>query len=319
MISDEALSDLRSMSVGLTTYAPMSSGVLARFADEIEAGGPVSGVVDGHPDAAAPLFGLRALAGVRWLVLNGRAPELFEHLLGLTAGIGDPEYAERTWQLFRQALLSHPGEIRAALDRPVQQHQPGRASLLLTGLAMLQAPRVRLLEIGACAGLNLLVDKYRWFGPGWEWGDPDSPVRLAASGPSPGAVEIVDRAGCDLAPRNAADPADAMILQSFLPHERDIEQLELDEAIALAGRYGLEVEQADAVEWLADQLDPRKANRSVCTVVWHSLFWGYLDARQQADVERLLTHAAQSTRVARVGFEPHDWSTASRLQVTVYS
>jgi hypothetical protein len=184
---------------------------------------------------------------------------------------------------------------------------------------MLAAPRVRLLELGACAGLNLLVDRYRWFGHGWEWGDADSSVRLATDGRHPGDVHIVDRAGCDLFPRDPADPADALILRSFLPHERDIEQLELDDAMALAARCGVRVDKADAIGWLKAELAADADDRSTYTVVWHSLFWPFLGPRQQRDAELLLSRAALSRRVARVSFEPHEWETAPRLQLTVYS
>ncbi len=307
------------MSGGMATYAPVSSGILSRLVDEVEEGGPVAQALAEHPDAGAPLFCMRALSGVRWLVLSGLAPDLEAHLRNLTSGIGDPTYVEQTWLLFRDAMLKNPGEIRAALDRPIQQHQPGRAAALLSGLGMLGAPRVRLLELGACAGLNLLVDRYRWFGPDWEWGDADSPVRLATDGRNPGDIRIVERAGCDLVPRDPADPADSLIVRSFLPPERDIEQLELDDALTLASRFGVQVDKADAVEWLEAKLSAVEEDRSIYTVVWHSLFWSYLDPQQQTQIERLLSRAACKRKVARVSFEPHEWETAPRLQITVYS
>ncbi|MFC4500615.1 MULTISPECIES: DUF2332 domain-containing protein [Streptomyces] len=317
--SEETISDLRAMSAGSAGYAPVSADLLARLADDAEHGGPVWSLIGGHPQAAEPLFGIRAVAGVRWLMLSGLAPELAEHLRHLTAGIGDREYATRTWQLSAQALLDHPDQTRAALDRPVQQHQPGRASVLLAALGMLGAPKVRLLELGACAGLNLLVDRYRWFGPGWEWGDPDSPVRLVAHGKAPGDLTIVERAGCDLAPRDPADPADVLILHSFLPPERDIERMELDDALALAARSEVRVDKADAADWLAAELARPAGDGDVRTVVWHSLLWGYLTPRQQTDIERVLSEAAARMPLARAGFEPHNWGLAPRLQVTVYS
>ncbi|MFI5998780.1 DUF2332 domain-containing protein [Streptomyces sp. NPDC051362] len=318
MIPEESIRSLRAMATAMAPHMPMSSDMLTMLTDDVESRGPISRLIADHPDAAAPLFGLRALAGVRLLVLTGQAPELADHLQSLMSNLDDPAYGERTRALFRQALLDHPDEIAAAMDRPVQQHMPRRAGVLLRGLGMVAAPKVRLLEIGACAGLNLAFDRYRWFGHGWEWGDARSPVRLATTGPRPGDFEIVDRAGCDLEPRDPADSYDAMILRSFLPHEREVEQLELDDAISLAARVGTRVDRADAVEWLRKELS-RPAEPGVCTVVWHSLFWWYLSSRDHLAIEDILTAAAGRIQLARICYEPHAWSGVPRLQTVLYS
>ncbi|MGW7047829.1 DUF2332 family protein [Streptomyces avermitilis] len=306
------------MAAATVAHTPMSADVLTMLTDDIESHGLISRLIADHPDAAAPLFGLRALAGVRFLVLTGQAPELAGHLEHLMSNLDDPTYAKRTRALFRKSLLDHPDEIRAAMGRPVQQHVPRRAGLLLRGLGMLAAPKVRLLEIGACAGLNLALDRYHWFGPGWEWGDAQSQVRLATTGPCPGDFDIVDRAGCDLVPRDPADPNDAMILRSFIPHERDIEQLELDDAMALAARTGIRVEKSDAVQWLRNELS-KPDEAGVYTVVWHSLFWWYLSPREHSEIEDILSTAAERMRLARICYEPSAWAGTPRLQTVLYS
>jgi hypothetical protein len=310
---------LRAMAKSMAASAKMSADMLEGVADDVEAGGPISRLVNDHPEVEEPLFFVRVLAGVRFLVLTGRAPALAAHLEQLTGRMGEPDYDRRTWELFADTVLTHPDEIRSAVDRPVQQHQPRRAAKLLTGLTYLSAPRIRLLEIGACAGLNLLFDQYRWFGDKWEWGATSSGVRLLAAGPRPGSIEIVERAGCDRCPRDPADPTDATILRSFLPTEAEVEQWELDEALELAAGAQVRIDKADAVDWLADQLDRRTEGRSVYTVVWHSLFWSYLSAQQQADIERLCAGAARSMPLAKISYEPFTWSTAPRLQMNVYS
>ncbi|MFF5408437.1 DUF2332 domain-containing protein [Streptomyces misionensis] len=317
MIPAETVRSLRMMAEAMTPQMPMSADLLTMLTDDVESNGPISRLLADHPESGTPLFPMRALAGVKLLVLTGRAPELAHHLRGMMEHVGDPAYTARSRDLFRRALLDHPDDIRSALDRPVQQHQPGRSEYLLRGMTMLAAPKVRLLEIGACAGLNLMVDRYRWFGRGWEWGDAASPVRLAAGGPRPGDIEIVDRAGCDIEPRNAADPHDAAILRSFIPPEREVEELDLNNAIALAAESGIRVEKADAVEWLREQLS-HPGEPGVCTVIWHSLFWWYLGSEDQTAIEEILAEASERMQVARVCYEPHAWAGAMRLQVVTY-
>ncbi len=319
MITASSLSTLRTVAASLARSAPMSAEMLLHVCDDIEICGPISRLIGTHPDAGSPLYCLKALAAVKYLVESGKAPELEVHLKGLAEHIGEPAFDLRTWDLFRETLLGNPAEIGAALDRPIQQHHPNRAGFLLNGLRILNAPKIRLLELGACAGLNLLLDRYRWLGNGWEWGAHDSPVRLIAHCPAPGAVEIVERAGCDQYPRDPASPEDAAILRSFIPYELDVEQLDLDDALVMASQLDLRVDKADAVEWLAYQLGRSQSDQSVYTVVWHSMFWGYLDPVKHAAIETILSAAASHMPLARICHEPHSWSHPPRLQITVYS
>jgi hypothetical protein len=108
------------------------------------------------------------------------------------------------------------------------------------------------------------------------------------------------------------------VLRSFLPYEADVSRLEFDDAVALAGRSGVTVDRADSVDWLADKLRPRP-DADTYTVVWHSLFWGFLERAAQDSIERLLEGAARGMRLASVRFEPAVLSRIPRLHVTVYS
>ncbi|MEV7323709.1 DUF2332 domain-containing protein [Streptomyces sp. NPDC093970] len=318
MIPEQSIRSLRAMAAAMAGDMPVSGHLVAMLADDVERHGPIGEMVSGHPEAATPLFCLRVLAGVKMLVSSGRATDLaahFEHFLSKT---GDQDYEARGRELFRDTLFRYREEISAALDRPVQQHMPGRAGFLLRGLGMLRAPRIRLLELGACAGLNLILDQYRWFGVGWEWGDRNSSVRLAADGPNPGDFTIVERAGCDLAPRDPGDTHDAMVLRSFIPIERDIEELELDDALKLASASRIRVEKADAVSWLRNEL-AKPVEKGVYTVVWHSLFWWYLSPEEHAEVESIIATSARRMRLARICYEPPAWGKDLRLQTTVYS
>src|SRR5438067_215947 len=82
---------------------------------------------------------------------------------------------------------------------------------------------IRLLEIGASAGLNLLADRYTYVVGGLELGDPASPLRFEEPWAPPPPIDlvraadqlhIVSRAGCDLAPLDPSRADDQLTLLS---------------------------------------------------------------------------------------------------------
>ncbi|MFE1521632.1 DUF2332 domain-containing protein [[Kitasatospora] papulosa] len=318
MISHEGMQSLNGMAAAMTNSLPVSGELLSVVMEDISDSGPISRHICDHPDADTPLFGLRVLAGVKLLVLTGQAPELATHLEDFMSGQTSVDYVERIRRIFRKTITEHPDEIWEALNRPVQQHLPSRAGFLLRGLGMLGAKKVRLLELGACAGLTLIPDRYRWFGNDWQWGDEKSSVRMPAEGPWPGDINIVERAGCDLSPRDPANEQDRMILRSFIAPEREVEQMELDEALILASESRVRVDEADAAEWLGQEL-LCQTESDTTTVVWHSLFWGYLNSEKRSELNGILSSAAKHTRLARISYEPEEWGGAPHLEITVHS
>jgi hypothetical protein len=71
--------------------------------------------------------------------------------------------------------------LRELVLRPVQTNEIGRCGPLLGGFLLIahrtRLP-LRLLEIGASAGLNLQWDQYRYTWPGGAWGKPHSLIVL---------------------------------------------------------------------------------------------------------------------------------------------
>ena len=147
------------------------------------------------------------LGGVHAPVLTGRADELarFYPSAGGMADAG-PD-ARRAWPMLGRVLDKHRDEIRDWLSRPPQTNEVGRGAALAGAMCHLvsEAPhQVRLVEIGASAGLNLRADHFWISGAGVTFGPEQSPVRMPGAWrgqpPPVNPVEVISRTAGDLAP-----------------------------------------------------------------------------------------------------------------------
>jgi hypothetical protein len=195
----------------------------------------------------------------------------------------------------------------------VQTNEVGRSAALL-GAFLWEAREtglpLRLLEIGASAGLNLRWDCYRYEGEGWSWGDPGSPVVLRdrfADGRPPVEVRpgVVLRRGCDPAPLDPTTDEGRLALTSYVwSDQRDRLEL-LRRAIEVARRVPAVVERASARAWLEREL--AEPEPGTATVVFHSVVMQYLDPDDREAVRDVVTAAgARATAdapIARVSME----------------
>jgi hypothetical protein len=223
-------------------------------------------VVRGYEDAPpGAVIQLRLLAAIFRLVLTERAPALRPYY----ACLGGDEPPSTAWPVMRQVIAEHLDELHEELAIAPQTNEVGRSAALLAGLFDLAAAtgcrRVRLLELGASAGLNLLLDRFRVVGDGWSWGPDSSPVQLlgAVHGAIvPTDLEIVEARGCDLDPVDATSEQGRLRLTSFVwpfdvhRHER------LAGALQLAVAQPPVVDRASAAGWLTSALAVPPAART---------------------------------------------------------
>jgi len=275
----------------------MYRDLMERCAHDIGSGGPVWSLMRDHAGPPGSVPALRLLGAVHRLVLSGRAPDL-ARFYPSAGGAYDPGPA---WASFLAVLESRREEIEPWLDHTVQTNEVGRAAGLLGGFCAVSAAYgrpLRLLEVGASAGLLLRFDSYRYVLPSGETWGPESPVTLSGflTEVPLSPVTVASRRGCDRSPVDPASEDGRLLLASYVWPEHTERFARLRAALDVAASAPAVVDQADAVGWTRARLaeDPDGA----VPVVYHSVVMRYLPDDAQA---------AFRSAVADAGVEPRAW------------
>ena len=270
--------------------------LLHHAAEDIERGGPVWDVLAGDASDEDELLpgaqALRLMGAVHRLVLEEQAPEL-----GAFYPSAGGRAAPEVRQAFIDLLEQQRDDVTALIGHPVQTNEPGRSAALMG--AFLEVARqtglpLRLLEIGASAGLNLRWDRYFYKAPGGAWGDSDSPVQFDpafAEGAPPldTMAQIAERRGCDPDPLDANDRNDRLTLLSYVWPDQVQRIALLRAALDVAAEVPVAIDRERAVEWLEQVLgQPR---HGVATIVFHSVVLPYLGEQGIADLKRTIEDA----------------------------
>lgn len=279
--------------------SPLYARLLTRAARDAEAGGIVWEILRARqPDPFSSALSLRFMGAIHRIVLDGRAEPLAAHYPSVG---GDPA-VKRLWKDFWTTLVDHQDELRVTVRNPVQTNEVARAAALVGGFLHIfqrsQHP-LRLLELGASAGLNLRWDHFRYVAsPRRAWGPPRSSVRLEGvfigDLPFRGACEVVERLGCDTAPIDPTTREGQLRLKSFIWADQ-LDRLDrLKAAISISRRVPATVDAADAADWLDTLLV--RLRPATTTVVFHTIVWQYLGRRSQDRIKRVIETAGRKAR-----------------------
>ncbi|MHB1784774.1 MAG: DUF2332 domain-containing protein [Acidimicrobiales bacterium] len=281
--------------LGSNLYAEL----MERAASELETGDVLIQLLGDHVgDAGESALALRLFGGAHRLAWEGLAPALASHYPS-TGGDNDVDGA---WHAL-VALAQEQGDyLIKALDGAPQTNEVGRSAGLMAGFQRIAARTglpLRILEVGASAGLNLRWDHFRYQTGEHPWGDPTSPVVFppewfagqARSTPW-GTVTVAERRGCDISPIDPNDEDGRLTLRSYLWPDQTERLARLNGALDVASRVPAEVERADAGTWLAEQLD--RSATGTATVVFHSIFIQYLAPDERSRLINVIKNAGQA-------------------------
>lgn len=240
--------------------------------------------VRGWPGAPlADALPLRVAGGIHALHLSGAEPALAPLYAG-EQGIDD-------LATIAAAIRRHEAALLPWLDGPPQTNEAGRSSNFIAAMLWLAdkglPPRFACLEIGSSAGINLMLARYHYDLAGVRVGPQPGMMRFApewqGAPPPDRRIEIVSTKGCDVAPVDLTDPAQALRLKAYIWPEHTVRFERMEAAIAEARKSPPDIVRMNAADFVEAEL-ARPQEPGTTRVLMHSIVWQYVPADQQARV-----------------------------------
>lgn len=283
----------------------------ARHAEE--AGAPGTGRVvrallalsDSNAATARRIFGwqglsvrdampLRIAGGLHYLLLSGEEPRLADIYAGRISDQGQVD------ALVRETVERFDAVLMPWLDGPPQTNEAGRSASIMAGLCWLAGkvqPRFELLEIGASAGINTMMGRYRFDLGGVSIGPSGSRMAIAPEwrGDAPPVTDpqIVDARGCDVKPVDLGNPDAVLKLKSYVWPEARQRMARIETAAAMAERMPPEIDRMRAGPWVEDALT-RPQEDGVTRVLFHTIVWQYVPEAEQAAIIAAMERAGEA-------------------------
>lgn len=236
---------------------------------------------------------LRLAGGMHSLHLSGEYPELAPLYAGQR--VSDPG-----------AVLADVMECAEAvllpwLDGPPQTNEAGRSANYIAALLWLAEQglpaKFVLNEIGSSAGINLMLAQYRYDLGGISVGPEVTQMRLSpewrGSPPPDCAIQIAAARGCDVAPVDLTDAAQALRLRAYIWPEFITRFARLDAAVAAAQTHKPEIAY-EAADSFVERVMAEPPVPGQTRVIMHSVVWQYVPQDQRDRVTKLMEHAGRA-------------------------
>jgi hypothetical protein len=258
----------------------------------------------GDPGPFADALALRLCGGLHFLARGRIAPDLTRLYPP------HPLPDEATLWAALAPTLAHAA-LSEWLDHAPQTNEVGRSAVLMSGLLVIadRFPlKMRLYELGASAGLNLILDRYSYNLGGLRFGatlpGPHLSPDWEGLPPPKARVRIKGRAGVDLNP--ARLPDDGPRLLAYVWPDQPERGRRLDAALSAAIQEPPHVDRAGAADWLEEKL-ALEPEHGVIRVVMHSVAFQYFDLDSQervsAHIEAAGDRASEAAPLAWLRYE----------------
>ena len=196
-------------------------------------------------------------------------------------------------------VTRHEAALLPWLDGPPQTNEAGRSSNFIAAMLWLAEqglpPHFDCLEIGSSAGINLMIDRYHYDLGGVHVGPQPGAMAFApdwrGNHPPMHRVAFAGIKGCDVAPVDLTDPAQALRLKAYIWPEHHIRFARMEAAIAAAHAEKPNLIRANAADFVEAEL-ARPQVAGTTRVLTHSIVWQYVPADQQARVTAAMEDAA---------------------------
>ena len=246
----------------------------------------------------ADALSLRAAGGIHALHLTGTAHELA------------PIYADsediNDATIIAAVVARHEAALLPWLDGPPQTNEAGRSSNFIAAMLWLAdkglPPCFDCREIGSSGGINLMIDRYHYDLGGVHVGPQPGAIAFTpqwrGDHPPQHAIEFAGLKGCDVAPVDLTDPAQALRLKAYIWPEHHIRFARIEAAIAAATEDPPRLIRATAADFVEAELAKPQAEGTT-RVLMHSVVWQYIPADQQARVTAAMEEAGKRATADR--------------------
>lgn len=287
----KVIADFTAFSATTRRRAPLYASISARIAD---APLLLNLMLTAPATARVPV---NLFAAVHDLLLADRSDRLARFYPNLTR---QPDGGDPMPEFLAFCSARRPQLEASLATRFPQTNEIGRSALFLAGFDHLEPGPKAHLDLGASAGLNLLVDKLAYRdADGGLLGDSEVVLDCSVRG-EPGRLagrlpQIATRLGLDIAPVDPSDAAGMRWLKACVWPDQADRFHRLEAAIELLKRHPVEVRRGDIVDDLASAVaavaDSRQSVVTTSPVVTTSWVLSYLDAERQrawlAELERI--------------------------------
>jgi hypothetical protein len=234
---------------------------------------------------------LRIAGGFHDLFRRGTEPELGKIY---RSEINDPAQVE---DLISGVVTRHDAKLLKWFDSPPQTNEAGRSSSFVAALRWLASrvePKFELNEIGSSAGMNLLIDRYRYDLGGITSGPDNAPVTIRPiwNGPPPPVdpFTIHSVQGCDIQPVDVRDEDAANHLMAYIWPEMPERFARMEAGIDMIRARPVDLIQADAADFVEARLATPQA-AGTTRVLMHSIVWQYLPDTVQQRIQTAMMEA----------------------------